>query len=154
MNPYLLLISGLILIFLEFYLPGAILGTLGALFIVASYIVLVMQGTAPLEFILFFFGSLAAVYGLIRFALWRIPRAKPGRSIYLKGDQTGYVASAFDKTAIGKDGIVLTDLKPGGYILIDGDQHQAISLEGYVSKGKKVTVISGEGESLLVKEIK
>lgn len=154
MNPYLLLILGLLLVFLEFYLPGAILGALGAIFIVSSYVVLIYQGTTPLEFGLFFLGSMLAIYGLIRFALWRIPRAKPGRSIYLKGDQEGYVASHFDKNAIGKEGVVLTDLKPGGYILIDGVQHQAISIEGYVSKGRKITVLSGEGESLLVKEVK
>ncbi len=154
MNPYLLLILGLVLVFLEFYLPGAVLGALGAIFIISSYVVLIYQGTNPLEFGLFFAGSMAALYGLIRFALWRIPRAKPGRSIYLKGDQAGYMASHFDKNAIGKDGVVLTDLKPGGYILIEGVQHQAISVEGYVSKGKKITVISGEGESLLVKELK
>ncbi|MFN4174800.1 MAG: NfeD family protein, partial [Parachlamydiaceae bacterium] len=142
MNPYLLLILGLLLVFLEFYLPGAILGALGAIFIVSSYVVLIYQGTTPLEFGLFFLGSMLAIYGLIRFALWRIPRAKPGRSIYLKGDQEGYVASHFDKNAIGKEGVVLTDLKPGGYILIDGVQHQAISIEGYVSKGRKITVLS------------
>lgn len=150
MNPYLLLGLGLVLIFFEFYLPGAILGSLGAIAILASYVVLIQQGASPLEFFLFFALSVAALYALIRFALWRIPRA----SIYLKGDQEGYVASTFDQSAIGKEGEVLTDLKPGGYILIDGIQHQAISLEGYVSKGKKVTVLSGEGESLLVKEVK
>lgn len=154
MNPYILLALGLVLVFLEFYLPGAILGALGALFILGSYFVLISRGTTPLEFGLFFVGSIAALYGLIKYALWRIPRAKPGRSIYLKGDQSGYVASHFDKKAIGRDGVVLTDLKPGGYILIDGVQHQAISVEGYVSKGKKVNVLSGEGESLLVKEVK
>ena len=154
MNPYLLLALGLFLVFLEFYLPGAILGVLGAIFILSSYVLLISQGTSPLEFGLFLVGSIIALYGLIRYALWRIPRAKPGHSIYLKGDQAGYVASHFDKTAIGKEGIVLTDLKPGGYILIDGIQHQAISVEGYVSKGKKINVISGEGESLLVKEVK
>lgn len=150
MNPYLLLILGLALVFLEFYLPGAILGVLGAIFILSSYVVLISQGASALEIILFFIGSFIALYALVKFALWRIPRAPRSRSIYLKGDQEGYIASTYDESAIGKIGEVLTDLKPGGYILIDGKQHAAISLTGYLVKGTQVKVVSGEGESLLV----
>lgn len=152
MNPYILLLIGLVLVFLEFYLPGAILGTLGGIFIVSSYIVMASDARSLTEFILFLGGSFVAIYALIKFALWRIPRAKSGMSIYLKGDQEGYVASTYDKSAVGKTGIVLTDLKPGGYIIVDGLQHQALSLVGYIAKGEKVNIISGEGESLLVQK--
>lgn len=153
MNPYILLGIGLILIFLEFYLPGAILGTLGAIFVIGSYVVMAKNGSLP-EFLFFLGGSFIAIYALIRFALWRIPRASPGTSIYLKGDQEGYIASTFDQSAIGKTGVVLTDLKPGGYILVDGTQHQAQSVVGYITKGEKVKVIAGEGDSLLVQKEK
>ena len=62
--------------------------------------------------------------------------------------------SKFEKHAIGKIGIVLTDLKPGGFILIEGKQHQAISQSGYITKGEEVIVVSGQEESLLVKKVK
>ncbi|WP_052236405.1 NfeD family protein [Candidatus Protochlamydia amoebophila] len=74
-------------------------------------------------------------------------------SIYLKKDQKGFQASEYDRNAIGKLGMVLTDLKPGGYILIEGKQHQAISLTGYISKGEEVIVVSGQEESLIVKNL-
>lgn len=151
MTPYLLLLVGLFLIFIEFYLPGAILGTLGGVLMVASYIALIQRGASATEFLLFLVGSLVALYGLIRFAIWKIPRAKKGRGIYLAGDQEGYVASSFDQNAIGREGTVLTDLKPGGFILIEGKPHPAISLSGYIEKGEKIKVLSGEGESLIVK---
>lgn len=154
MNPYLLLFTGLFLIFLEFFLPGIILGTLGVICFLASWFFFLQGQPAWWEVVLFFGGSLALLYGVIKYALWRIPRARPGLSIYLKGEQTGYVASHYDKKAIGKTGVVLTDLKPGGYILIDGIQHQALSETGYLTKGEEIEVIGGEGESLIVKRRK
>jgi membrane-bound ClpP family serine protease len=91
---------------------------------------------------------------LIKFALWRIRSAPQNRSIYSDNYQKkDYVASTFDTSAIGKTGVVLSDLKPGGYILIDGKQHQAISQTSYVTKGSTVLVLYGEGESLIVKPI-
>lgn len=152
MIPYYLVLAGLILIFLEFYLPGMVLGILGALAILSSFFLLISQGAQLAEITFFIGGALLALYFVIRFALWSIPRARAGRSIYLAKDQEGYVASSYDATLIGKVGAVLTDLKPGGYILIEGKQHPALSVSGYLIKGTPVVVLSGEGENLIVKE--
>lgn len=151
MIPFLLLLLGFLLIFFEFYLPGAILGILGSILVVVSVVLFAYQTSSVIAVILFVVGTVAAIVFLIRFALWRIVRAKPERSIYLHKDQEGYQASSYDATAIGKTGIVLSDLKPGGHILIDGKQHQALSIVGYIPKGAEVVVISGQEESLLVK---
>lgn len=154
MNPFIVLLIGLLLIFLEFYIPGAVMGTAGALLVIASLFLYVMQSTSTLETVLFFVGALIAVAVIIKFALWWIPRTKKEFSIYSHGYQDGYQASSFDASAIGKKGTVLSDLKPGGYILIEGKQHQAISESGYISQGQEVIVLRGEGESLIVKSLK
>lgn len=154
MNPYALWILGLILIYLEFYLPGAIMGIAGGLLVFLSVILFASKSSSPLATTAFFVGVLASVILLIRFAIWRIKSAKPDYSIYSDKDQEGYVASGYDKSTIGKTGVVLSDLKPGGYILIEGKQHQALSQSGYIVKGSKVVVIAGEGESLIVKSFK
>lgn len=151
MNPYLLAAVGLILIYLEFYLPGAILGTLGGILLLWSYFIVISSGASCSEILFFIIGSLALVWLVIKFALWSIPRVKGGRGIYLAGDQEGYVSSTYDKNAIGKEAIVLTDLKPGGFILLEGKQMAALSLSGYIEKGKRVTVIAGDGDDLIVK---
>lgn len=150
MNPFMFLIVGLILIFLEFYLPGAVMGTAGALMIAASLFLFITESNSAWAIALFFLITAVSIVAVIKFALWYIPRAKPGKSIYSAADQEGYQASAFDATAIGKTGIVLSDLKPGGYILIEGVQHQAISESGYITQGEEVVVLRGEGESLIV----
>jgi membrane-bound serine protease (ClpP class) len=96
-------------------------------------------------------GVIIGLYYLFKFALWRIRHAKPGTGIYSEADQEGYTASAYDKSAIGKEGIVETDLKPGGHIIVEGKKHSAISQSGYITKGSKVVVISGQGEIITVK---
>lgn len=142
---------GMLFIFLEFYVPGAILGTIGAIILFVS-IILFANATesagATLLYVVVMVGLLAL---LIRYTLWRIPRVKSKYSIYLHGDQEGYQASHYDVTAIGKKGIVISDLKPGGYINIEGKKYQAISQSGYIAKGAEVIVIGGAEESLNVK---
>lgn len=146
------LAAGLILIFLEFYLPGGILGILGALVLLGSVFVFYYEYNSPLMTIVYI-AALAVFLGcVIKYALWAIPKAPPSRSVYLQGDQEGYVASTYDKSAIGKIGTVVSDLKPGGHILIEGKKHQAISISGYIAKGEQIIVVGGEGESLTVKK--
>lgn len=130
------------------------MGILGGLMICAGVILFSTQGNSPWAIALYLLANLVSVGLMIKYALWRIPHANPNYSIYSNNDQEGYVASHFDPKAIGRKGVVLTDLKPGGYILIDGKQHQAISLEGYLTKGTEVQVLSGQEESLIVKQYK
>lgn len=149
MTPYILAAIGLLAIYIEFFLPGGILGIIGGIMIFWSYYAMLTSGAGGVETLLFILGTLAILVLLIKYALWKIPRDKDG--IYLAGDQEGYRSSSFDKTAIGKEGIAETDLKPGGFIEVEGNRHAAISLTGYIEKGNKIKVISGEGESLMVK---
>lgn len=114
MNPYLLLAIGLLLIFVEFYLPGAIMGTLGGFLVVTSIVIFAMEATSPIAVIFYVIGALICIGLLIKFAIWKITHTKPEHSIYSDDAQVGYFASSYDESAIGKKGIVLTDLKPGG----------------------------------------
>lgn len=151
--PFVLWAIGLLLILIEFYIPGAIMGTAGGILIFISILLFAYQSESPFWVAIYVIAAIVSVAFIIKFALVKIRTAKPSRSIYSNHDQTGYVASKFDHSAIGKKGIVLSDLKPGGYILIEGKQHQAISQSGYLIKGTDVLVIGGQEESLIVKSI-
>lgn len=151
MTPFLLVLLGLFLILFEFYLPGAVLGVLGGISILTGIVLFASQSSSLIAIVLFVLGSAVAVGLLIRFAIWRIVNAKPQYSIYLSKDQEGYQASSYDKTAIGKTALVIADLKPGGFILVEGQSHPAISLSGYIVKGEHVTIVGGQEQSLMVK---
>ena len=90
------------LIFLEFYLPGAVLGIAGGILVVFSIVYFAFHASHPLWVLLFVLITLILLIALIRITLWRIRKAKPGHSIYLHKDQEGYVASSFQKELIGK----------------------------------------------------
>ena len=154
MTPFIILAIGLFLVFLEFYLPGGVMGTLGALVVIGSIVVFALEYDSPVLILLYTIGTVVLLVILFRYALWRIKAAPPGRSVYSEGDQEGYVASAFDESTIGKVGVVDTDLRPGGHIIVDGKRQLAISQSGYITKGSQVIVIAGQGESLTVKNYK
>lgn len=87
-------------------------------------------------------------------ARYVLPRFSPWNPFVLMGhEQTGYQASEYDTSAIGKKGVVLADLKPGGYILVEGKQHPAISISGYIPKGEEVEIVGGQEQSLMVKKL-
>lgn len=153
MSPFILLVIGCVLILLEFFLPGAILGICGGILIFIGGVMIASEGS-PLDFLIYLVLTVVGLITLVKFALWVIPRTSKNESIYLKSDQAGYKASSFDTSAIGKQGTALTELKPGGYILIEGHKHQAVSLSGYIPRDGEVEVVSGQEESLLVKQIK
>jgi membrane-bound serine protease (ClpP class) len=151
MLPYILLAVGLLLIFIEFYVPGAIMGIAGGILIAISIYDFTLQAQSSWVVFLYLLGVVVSIGLVIKFAIWCITTAKPESSIYSNKNQEGFVASHFDQTVIGKKGTALTDLKPGGYILVEGKQYQALSQTGYITKGADVLVTGGQEESLNVK---
>lgn len=151
-TAFILLIVGLIAILIEFFLPGAVFGTIGGIFLLFSIILFASASESIALTLLYTLLTGGAVALLIKFALWRIRQGPPERSIYSNADQEGYVASSWDKSLVGKKGRVTTDLKPGGHIAIGGKQYSALSQSGYIASGEEVIVAGGEGETLIVKK--
>lgn len=152
MSPWILLILGLVLIFIEFYLPGTVLGIAGGISLFASIVIFTMQSDSIVEVIGYIILVIIAFGVVLRIALRTIRDARPDRSIYSNDAQDGFQASEYDHSAIGKSGIAVTDLKPGGYVLVEGKRMQAISQAGYITSGSPIIVVSGQEESLIVKQ--
>jgi membrane-bound ClpP family serine protease len=146
-----LLVIGLFFIFIEFYLPGGIMAILGIITLLASIVVFAQQADSIAAVALFIWLLSIFVVLVIKYTLQLIQKSRGNYSIYLHKDQEGYKASKFDASAIGKVGIVCSDLKPAGYIMIEGKKYQAISITGYIPQGQEVVVLRGEEESLVVK---
>lgn len=149
-----LAVIGLLLIFLEFYLPGMILGILGSVFLFLSVILAAMQAASPLAVFGFFCAVVAALIAVIALAISRIRRTGSKNTLYLNSDQAGYVASEYDAAVIGKQGVATTDLKPSGHAHIAGKDFQVVSQSGYVTQGTPIVVIGGQGAVLIVKPSK
>lgn len=137
---------GLILVFLEFFMPSGLLGSIAALLFFSGITVFWFYTTSPTWTVLLLFLVLGLIWIDCRFALSRVRK-----SILLKEDHQGFQASTYDPDLIGREGVALTDLKPSGHIVIEDEKFQALSETGYISKGAPVTVIRGRGAYLIVK---
>ena len=52
---------------------------------------------------------------------------------------------------MGKNGEALTDLRPAGKIIIDGERHEATSEREFIAHGSRVRVIGKDGPALVVR---
>jgi membrane-bound ClpP family serine protease len=149
----LLALAGLSLVFLEFFLPGAVLAVLGTLAILVSLGIFFVQYPLPWG-ILYLSVLLLAIFAVCKLALWRVRRSSKAGHFYLGEDQEGYAASSFDQSLIGKEGTVSTELKPAGHITVGGQLCQALSESGFISKGAAVQIVGGKGSHLIVTQRK
>lgn len=151
--PYLLLTLGILMIFLEFFLPGIVMGVGGLFFIGASIVFFGMEATSSLALLLYAAAVVVLLIALVRFALWRIRRSGAHATFFLATDEEGFRADNYDATLIGKKGTAVTDLRPSGRVNVDGRVLQALSQGGFIAKESTITVIGGEGAALLVKPL-
>ncbi len=142
------------MIFLEFFIPGAVMGIAGSIFVAVSLFLYAYSASSPLYVLLYVVLIILLLVGVFKFALWRIRSTSSENTLYLNTDQSGYVADSYDASAIGKTGIAATDLRPSGRITIEGAVYQAMTQGGFVQKGSSIQVIGGEGPTLFVKLLK
>lgn len=151
MMSLLLALVGLLLIYLEFFLPGAILGTLGSLLVLTAVVTFfVAQEYSPAALLIGLTLAIAAVALVCKLALRNLRKAKPSSGLYSSAAQEGYVACEFDPKVIGCKGVALTVLKPSGHILVGEEHYQAMSQSGFIDQGATVEVVGGQGACLLV----
>lgn len=143
-----LAITGLLLIFLEFFLPGAIMAIGGSLLLLASLLVYYMTYPMDSFFLLYFLGLIGAVYLVIRLGISQVRSSK--KTMYLDTDQEGYQACLYPKELVGKTGVALNDLRPSGHIRIEERTFQALAKTGFIEKGTYIQVVGGQGSHLIV----
>lgn len=148
-----LTVLGLVLLFLEFFLPGSLMAVVGGLLIVGGITLFTFLPVSITTKLIFFFASVISTSIICKLALYLIRKRKKD-GFYLPTDQEGFVASSFDNSLVGEKGEADSDLKPAGYIQIKGKRYQAVSDSSYVNKGEKIEIIGGEGGYLTVKKDK
>ena len=142
-------VLGLLLIFFEFFIPGGIAAILGGLMIVIG---VTTFSILPIPLLIkgaFFVCACGATAALCSFALFLI-RRKGSESLQLKADQEGFTSASSDKSLIGLSGVAISDLKPSGFVLVEGRRYQAVSQGVYLKKGHPIFVEEGRGATLIV----
>lgn len=162
----LLFFAGIILLLLEiFVIPGfGIAGISGIILLICSFAFSMVPNdafdfsmTAPnllmRAFMLVVFSIVGAV--VLSVLLGKsILKSRAFQRLVLADEQrsgSGYVSSVLSKELLGKEGIAKTDLRPSGKVEIEGQWYDAVSLDGYITKGTLVTVEKHENYNIFVR---
>ncbi|RDW21763.1 NfeD family protein [Oceanobacillus chungangensis] len=154
MEAIILLVLGIILVILEFFIPGGIVGFLGIAAILGSlflsgYSISHMVMSVAIAFIV------AIIAGVILFRKIGLDKGV-FRHVILR-DQTstelGYVSSVSRLELIGLVGVAVTPLRPSGIGLFNGERVDIVTEGGLIEKDKPIKVIKVEGNRVVVREV-
>ncbi|WNC16873.1 nodulation protein NfeD [Brevibacillus brevis] len=147
-----LFIIGILLMIMEIFLPGGIVGAIGFISIVTGLVMAAYdtkQGIASL--------GIAAVITVIVTIL--LVKRFGGNGLFKKfilGDvqrnEEGYVAPKDQRDLLEKTGVALTPLRPAGMVKVEGKRVDAVSIGGFIPAGTPVVVVQVEGTRVVVQE--
>lgn len=147
-----LIVLAFVLLFLEIFVPGGILG-LGAVICIlgAGYMAYAEYGLAIATFVTVGSIALACLMLLLEIKLFKVS----GRFISLDDKITAKSVDPADASAIvGKCGVALTTLAPGGKVRVEGKDYEASSISGLLKKGDAIEVVRVEAFKIIIKKPK
>lgn len=147
----LLTVLGVLFLIAELLLlPGVSVGTILALVCYGSAIYLAFNNFGVTTGIIVL--AIVLVLSLITTIL--ALRAKTWRKLALQQEiDSTSMENPSKKVAIGSTGITISRLSPMGKIEIDGELHEAKSLDSYIEQRKRVEVVGFENFTIIVKSI-
>jgi membrane-bound serine protease (ClpP class) len=154
LEAILLLIIGVILILLELFVPGGIMGLIGIVAIIISLFlstdnIVNMSISIVIAFIVTIIASIL---------LFKFVGLERGifRHIILKdatNTEQGYVSNETKLELIGLEGTTITPLRPAGTVLMGKERMDVVSEGGYIGENKKVKIVTTAGSRVVVREI-
>lgn len=147
-----LLVVGLVLLAFEVIVPGAVLGFIAALAMLAAVVVAFFEH-GPAGGLLVLSVSLFAVFALLYFEFRILPRTRIGRRMFLHkavegASQPPVVERASD--VVGREALAVTALGPTGLVQVDGRRYEARCESGFADAGARLRVVRVETFQLVV----
>jgi len=153
MNLFIIfLVSGVLLIGAEIFAPGAVLGILGSLLLVAAAI------TGFIEF-----GPAGGAYALlgiitmsvVGIILWMkfFPGSIMGKKIIVANDLSTSKSAPDFSNLVGQEGLTASELRPAGFAAINGKRIDVVTQGEMLSKDERVRVIKVEGSRVIVQSV-
>ena len=142
--------AGVLLLFLEMFLPGMIAGIIGGILLFAA--VVMAYSEIGIEA-----GNIALLAATATTAcLWwwwaaKFQHTRFGRSMTLSTTGTGTAQAEGLAQWIGQTGTAVTPLRPSGTILIEGKRVDAITSGEFLEQGTPVQIIRAEGSGVIVR---
>jgi membrane-bound ClpP family serine protease len=143
---------GLLMLSLEIFLPGGVLGVMGGLaLLTASIFAFRDHGAAGGSIALV--AALALSVGTFYVELVVLPKTRLGRGLILSTEVTGKASKAADSSLIGLPCEAVTVLAPSGFVVVEGHRYEAFCRDGFVDSGAKLVVHGTDNFRLIVSKI-
>lgn len=149
-----LFVIGLILLIAEFFVPGGIIGIIGAAMMVMS---LLFAGENVMHMVYsILIALIIASVGMVVLMKFFGKNLKVFNKLVLKDATTseeGYVSNENRIELLGKVGFSVTALRPAGVVELDNERLDVVSEGTFIEAHKKVKVVKVEGPRIVVREI-
>ncbi len=148
-------VTGMVLLLVEFFLPGMVLGTAGVLLIIISAVLGVREYPDQAFWIIggeLAGAALSVVAGLLVLTRTNLLR---GRLTLATSQQAaeGYVSAESDMSLVGREGVVITALRPAGTIRVGDQRLDAVSEGVFVEENCRVRVREVRGSRIVVEPL-
>jgi membrane-bound serine protease (ClpP class) len=148
------LVVGILLITVEIFIPGGVLGGIGAMAlagaVVTGFFAFGLHGGSMAT------AGMVVLGGVVIFAWLKFfPRTFAGKKLTLSTDMgTAKSAPVEWQSFTGKAGVAKSDLRPAGVAEIDGQRVDVVAESGFIRTGAPIRVVTVEGFRVIVREVK
>lgn len=149
-----LFVLGIVLLILEIFVPGGILGLFGIIVLITGIMLMVNSLAQGVFFVSLLLLTLAGLFALS----FRMPQTRfIWERFSLKTCQTrkeGYVAPKQSFAIfLDKQGIALSQLRPAGTADFSGERLDVVTEGTFVTSGSRIRVIAVEGTRVIVRQV-
>ena len=143
--------AGVLLLALEVVVPGAILGIVGGIFIIAgvwvSFARFGLNGGALASGVAIVLGGVALY---LEFVL--LPKTRLAKALSMTGTVAGRSQPVVAERAavVGRQAVAVTALVPSGYVECEGRRYEAFARSGHAQVGEQLEVIDVDNFRLIV----
>lgn len=146
--------SGILLILIELYVPGFGFWGISGIGCIAFSLFLTLGGNMAAVSMLSL--SLVIAIGVFLLILKFLPASRLWTKLVLHETETaqaGFSSSHDYSSYLGKEGVVISFLRPAGMIEINGVHLDVVSEGQYIEPGTKIKVVSVNGSRILVRRV-
>jgi|SRR5579862_1110259 len=150
----LLTVTGMVLIAVDFYLPGFVLGSIGVVLMLVATAIYYGDTSSVDKTIMLFCTEVALGIGAGYISIKYFPKTAAGKKMILAETQTGVRAQAAQaRDWVGREGVAQTILRPAGVALVDGKRLDVVAESGMIESGSPIRIIAVQENRLVVKQL-
>lgn len=141
-------LCGLLAMFIELFVPGAVMGMIGFLAVLGSIGYALVKGYTKTAAVLI---VCTIAFVPVFFMLWKGVIAK---FFAIKGGESGFRPSTtIGEDLVGLEGMTMSPLRPSGIARLNDRRYDVVTRGEMLDRGVRVKVIEVSGNRVVVKEV-